>query len=267
MSVSAAPGVVAVLTRPQPEADRWCDTLRGAGCVAWALPLIAIEPLTPDPGLQKVRAGLATYDAVFCVSAQAVRCFWGGERPVVGATTRFWAPGPGTARALQTQGVPADRIDGPPEDAAQFDSESLWEVVGPGLRPGHRVLVVRGGGPAAQVGDAGQGRDWLAQRCVAAGAEVEGCVAYRRIRPVWSVTDTARAQQAVNQGAVWVFSSSEAVGHLAVLWPETPWQRLRALATHPRIAQTLRDCGVTDLRTVRPTLPDVLSGLESTGHG
>lgn len=256
-----------VVTRPQPEADRWCAMLRGQGLVAHALPLITIEPLTPDPELASLRARLPTWDAVFCVSAQAVRSFWGDDLPVLGGHTRFWAPGPGTAKALLGLGVPTERIDSPEPDAPQFDSEALWAVVGHRLRPGHRVLVVRGGGPSARVYQGGQGRDWLAQRCVAVGAEVDACVAYRRVPPLWSVSERALAQQLVADGGWWVFSSSEAVRHLVNLCPGLPWQNLRALATHPRIAQTLSEQGVVDVRTVRPTLPDLLSGLESKPHG
>jgi len=62
--------------------------------------------------------------------------------------TRAWAPGPGTARALQQAGWPAARLDSPPTEAAQFDSEALWQRVAPQVRPGARVLIgarARGG--------------------------------------------------------------------------------------------------------------------------
>lgn len=267
MSLVAPKVPLVVLTRPQPEADRWCAALRERGYAAEALPLMAIQPLTSDPALARIRAGLATRDVVFCVSAQAARSFWDANPPVWGGATRFWAPGPGTAKALVALGVPPDRIDSPALDAPQFDSEALWAVVGHRLQPGSRVLVVRGGGANARAGDAGQGRDWLTQRCAAAGAVVDACVAYRRVLPVWSVAEQTLARQAVAKGGVWVFSSSEAVGNLGTLCPELPWAHLHALATHPRIAQTLGDRGVTSVYTVRPTLPDLLSGLESVAHG
>src|SRR5690606_22046772 len=100
--------------------------------------------------------------------------------------TRFWAPGPGTAKALMValaeRGVTADRIDSPPEDAEQFDSEALWPVVREQVRSGSRVMIVRGTSDASLVSAApsaaqpGHGRDWLIRQCEAAGAEVRACV-------------------------------------------------------------------------------------------
>lgn len=256
-----------VVTRPQPEADRWCTALAAAGWSGVALPLITIEPLTGDAAVAHCRAGVAGYAAVFCVSAQAVHAFWGATPPTWGPETRFWAPGPGTAKALSGLGVPPTRINSPAPDAEQFDSEALWAVVGAGLRPGDRVLVVRGGGPQTPAGSTGQGRDWLAQRCAAAGALVDWCVAYRRTPPVWGAAQRGAAQQALDQGALWVFSSSEAVQNLAQLWPSFPWGRMRVLATHPRIAETLLAQGVLQVSRCKPTLQAVLAGLESVAHG
>ena len=65
-------------------------------------------------------------------------------------------------------GLGPDRIDQPPADAPQFDSEHLWPVVSSQARPGARVLVVRGvsasadGVPAG--GAEGSGREWLLEQ-------------------------------------------------------------------------------------------------------
>lgn len=268
MKVSAADRPPVVVTRPQPEAEQWCQALVVAGVQAIALPLIRIDPVQGDPVLDGARQNLGRYAAVFFVSAQAVRGFWAASTPpAVAGHTRFWAPGPGTVRALVAVGVSAADIDAPGPDAVQFDSEALWAVVGGQLRPGDRVLVVRGGDSADAAGGTGRGREWLAQRCRDLGAEVDWCVAYRRARPLWSPEQLQAARQAVAVGGVWVFSSSEAVHNLARLWPDLPWRRLQALATHPRITETLSELGVQAVRSTRPTLPDVLSGLESATHG
>src|SRR5690606_29000489 len=99
------------------------------------------------------------------------------------------APGPGTARALAQAlwplGIAEDRIDSPGPAAAQFDSEHLWSVVAAQMAPGRRLLLVRGATQGAEEGGlAGHGREWLIERCRAAGAEVQACVAYRRERLV-----------------------------------------------------------------------------------
>ena len=54
---------------------------------------------------------------------------------------------------------------------------------------------------------------------------------------------------------LWLFSSGEAVGHLAAL-AEVDWPRLRALATHPRIAERLAALGCS-AQVVAPRPEDV----------
>ncbi|MFN3496336.1 MAG: uroporphyrinogen-III synthase, partial [Hydrogenophaga sp.] len=192
--------------------------------------------------------------------------------------TRFWAPGPGTAlalaQALAARGLGAEQIDAPAADASQFDSEALWPVVAPQLRPGHRVLIVRGASPGAQpeghtptghtpTGLAGQGRDWLIQQCQAAGVRVEACAAYERRAPALSPDGLALLRAATRAGSVWLFSSSEALAHLRAIAPDTVWKQASALATHPRIVATARAAGFGHVLETRPALPDVLRALES----
>jgi uroporphyrinogen-III synthase len=194
-----------LVTRPADEADTWVAQLCVQGWPAQALPLIQItEPRGADAAhrLHQMRARWAQFDALMFVSGAAVQHFFAADVPQADALTRtrFWAPGPGTARrlaqALAGVGQGVDRIDAPPPDAAQFDSESLWPVVAPQLRAGSRVLIVRGhsvvaGDEAATPSAGGNGRDWLIRQCELAGAEVQTVVAYERHAP-----DTSAAFQA-----------------------------------------------------------------------
>jgi uroporphyrinogen-III synthase len=271
-----------IVTRPAAEADHWVQTLRANGWQAKALPLIDIT----EPGDPQAQAALTQHrhqwwqaDALMFVSAAAVRHFFARDvalppiqHPL---TTRFWAPGPGTARALAHAlaglGVSADRIDAPPADAAQFDSEHLWPVVAAQLHPNARVLIVRGQSPELDdLRDApregalpGTGRDWLIQRCEAAGAQVDACVAYERRAPLLSVAERALIQDASGAGQLWLFSSSEALANLQALAPEHDWSAAAALATHPRIAAAARATGFGQVIESRPALPDVVSALKS----
>ncbi|MFN7122352.1 MAG: uroporphyrinogen-III synthase, partial [Hydrogenophaga sp.] len=222
--------------------------------------------------LQAWRADWQRADALMFVSGAAVSHFFaeGVAPPTVPVTTRFWAPGPGTARllaqALAALGVQPDRIDAPAEDAAQFDSEHLWPVVAPQVRAGSRILIVRGLSVDAPPGAgpvAGNGRDWLIQQCEAAGARVDGCVAYERRPPVLGAGDAQRVLDATKAGSVWLFSSSEALAALRVLQPRAHWGAATALATHPRIAQAARETGFGRVIESRPSLDDVLRALES----
>ncbi len=190
----------------------------------------------------------------------------------IATTVRFLAPGPGTATALRAAGVPQGQIDAPPPDAAQFDSDALWQVIGgqEGGRDwaGRRVLIVRGHGDGAVRTDS-PGRDWLARQWIAAGATVDFLSVYERRTPQWSPAQISRAQNAAADGSVWLFSSSEAVANLG-LQPGIKgidWHQSRAIATHPRIAQAARAAGWGVVVESRPALDDIVMCLRSIESG
>ena len=266
-----------VVTRPSGEAERWAQSLQEHHWPTQVLPLIEIgEPQSPaeQQALVAARASWSQWDALMFVSSAAVKHFFGagaGLAPDT-ATTRFWAPGPGTGAALtdalQTVGASADRIDAPPADAQQFDSEALWPVVRAQMGPGKRVLIVRGSTQGADAvaspkGLAGQGRDWLIQQCEQLGAVVQTCVAYERRPPQWNAALLEEALAATRPGSVWLLSSSEAVHNLKAGLPQADWSQAAALATHERIAHAARAAGFGEVRASRPALPDVLRALES----
>jgi uroporphyrinogen-III synthase len=259
---------VIVVTRPAHEAQAWVKRLEEAGLGARALPLIEIGDAPDRAQLLRARQSFCSHDAAMFVSAQAVERFWSGFDWPGCQDTRLWAPGPGTAAALLRHGVPLDRIDQPAHDAAQFDSEALWVEVASQVHPGHRLLVVRGASAATasqntDVGQRGNGREWLASQCRAAGGEIAWCVAYERHAPVWDADTRERAAALAGSQAIWLFSSTEAVTHLRSLCPDAHWGNARALATHPRIADAARDLGFGEVRCTRPAVADVLHALES----
>ena len=266
-----------IVTRPEPEASAWADELKRAGWMAEVLSLIEIgrpHDTAARDALREVRSTWHRMDALMFVSAAAVQHFFGAEPPLVpppaGNRTRFWAPGPGTARAvakaLGAWGLDAARIDAPAADAAQFDSEHLWPVVAPQAKPGTRLLVVRGHStdgddPAARV--RGNGREWLMEQCRARGMAVSTCVAYERRPASWSDAQRARAQKAKGRDSLWLFSSSEAVALLTHALPDADWSQARALCTHDRIAEAARQAGFGEVFSSRPALADVLCAIES----
>ena len=242
-----------IVTRPLRDAQRWSQTLAEQGLDAVVLPLIDIAPVEDARAVRR----LADYRAVMFVSGNAVNHFLHGTN--LPFATRAWAPGPGTRDALLDAGVDVSLIDAPDADAAQFDSESLWQKVSAQVRPGDRVLVVRGRDPRGR----NAGRDWLARQIEAAGAQVEFVAVYERRAPRFDAAQLALAQQAASDGSVWLFSSSEAVVNLRALLPAQPWQQARAVATHPRIAQAARDAGFAVVCESRPALEDVVASIES----
>ncbi|QHE84912.1 uroporphyrinogen-III synthase [Hydrogenophaga sp. BPS33] len=270
-----------VVTRPEPEAQAWVQALRAEGWPACARPLIEIAaPQSAEDlaTLQHWRRHWMQADAMLFVSSAAVQHFFAhGVAPALASTrTRFWAPGPGTARrlaqALALLDMPESRIDAPAAHAAQYDSEHLWPLVSSQVVPGSLVLIVRGtsshGAPPDAITHdpapvAGRGRQWLIEQCVAAGATVRGCVAYARGAPPFSAEDQAWIQAATGEGHVWLFSSSEALHALEALRPPLEWSKAGALATHPRIAAAAQRVGFGRVVQTRPTVADVVRALES----
>ena len=259
-----------LVTRPAAQAAPWVLGLRGAGLDAVALPLIDIAPPLDAVPVQRAWAQADAYRAWMFVSPAAAFHFFKGKvaaRPVgiAGAAInsiaipRCWGVGPGTSAMLRQSGVPAARIDAPPHGSQQFDSEALWPLVRAQVERGARVLLVRGGDAAGQPA----GRPWLQERLMAAGAQCETVLAYRRLAPSLDEAALALARDASRPPALWLFSSSEAIDNLSHLLPDCSWQAARALATHARIAQRARAAGFGTVHTVAPTLQALLASIES----
>ena len=271
-----------IVTRPRLEADAWVAQLRALHLDAVALPLIHIGAPADKSNVNKAWADLHNYSAVMFVSSNAVRQFYASNMASAGvfvddsaiknivnetAKPRFWATGPGTREALLAQSVPAGLIDAPALDAQQFDSEALWACVQSQVKPGDRVLIVRG----SSVGESGadgvnmNGRPWLADQLTAAGVQVDVVVSYLRSAPVFDAAQQAFVVQSRQNGSLWLLSSSEAVGNLilATRQLDGDWSQARALATHPRIGQAAKNAGFGVVYESRPLLEEVAASIES----
>lgn len=249
-----------LVTRPQPQADDWVARLQALGVPAQALPLMAIADAADPAAVTAAWASVPGQTLVMFVSPSAVERFF-GQRPARGGQEPAWpaqvwagSTGPGTARALRQAGVPAQAVVSPPEAGGAFDSEALWRE----LRPrrdwrGASALIVRGEG----------GRDWLADTLRAEGVQVRFVEAYRRAAPVPDAAQQAALSRALDEpvGSVWLFSSSEAVGHLPALAPGADWSRSRALATHPRIAAAAQAIGFGQVWQIAPSPQAVAEAL------
>ncbi len=264
-----------IVTRVQPQAQAWVDLLNAQGHDALALPLIEVRRLADTFAVRAAWQQLPGYLAVMFVSRHAVDFFY-KENPALALDKhaqstikiRAWATGPGTSNALLDNGVGVSQIDTPSEQAGQFDSESLWQLVHTQVQSGDKVLIVRGNSMAADgsvtvENDAGVGRDWLAQHLLDAGAQVDFVVAYQRGAPIWAAAQREVAVVGATDRSVWLFSSAEALGHLQHLLPHQDWSAARAVATHPRIAAAARATGFGVVVQARPVFADVLASIES----
>lgn len=268
-----------IVTRPGPQAGKWVNALRDAGHDAIAFPLIDIAPAADSSAVQATWHRLHEFDAVMFVSANAVAHFFAlrpleSKAPVpLNPQQRFLVTGPGSALALERAGVLQAAVDAPAADATQFDSEALWQVVEPKVRKGWCVLIVRGDTDADSEQDTdsgvpakdgkGVGREWFAARLLEKGAAVEYVVSYQRRAPQPGADAIALMQGAATDGAVWLFTSSEAVANLKAMAPGQSWQQARALASHPRIADAAREAGFGVVCESRPALSAVIASIES----
>ena len=276
-----------IVTRPARECQHWVEQLQRSGFAAEALPLIEIGPAAAPQDVQALQNAWETlnaYAACLFVSGNAVSYFFKLNQSLAQVRRahsaienvapdssaslppylRFMAPGPGTAAALLAEGVPAQQIDGPAPDAAQFDSQALWATVGARDWQGRRVLIVRGQTMSGQRGEptnaAASGRDWIARQWRAAGATVDFLPVYVRRAPQLSAAMQQRARAACSDRSVWLLSSSEAVDNLVALGG-MDLSRARAVATHPRIADAARAAGWGVVAESRPQLEDITEAL------
>jgi len=246
-----------IVVRPRRQAEAWVAQLGSLGVAALALPLIEILP-APDPAAvaaaaAEVERAAADEPVLVFVSPNAVEGFFESAKLArwpEGATAA--ATGPGTVAALVARGVPEDRIVAPAGSAEQFDSEALWAQIRGWRWPRRPVWLVRGNG----------GREWLGKQLRNAGAEVQVVQSYGRAEPVLGSAEFGLLETALTSpaGWLWMFSSSEAIGHLETLTPGIDWREARALATHPRIAERAQALGFGEVQVVAPT-PEAVAGL------
>lgn len=245
-----------VVTRPVAQAAEWVGRLQDAGIPAVALPLIEIVPATDRSRVVAAWATLPVRQLVVFVSPNAALHFFAAR-----SSDQPWptsliaaAPGPGTGDALRAAGVAPSCIVEPCDDAPQLDSEALWRRLEERDWTGASVLVVRGDG----------GREWLAERLLEAGARVETVSAYRRDLPAFSRAEQAMLEDvAADADAVWLFTSSQAIGHLEAAAGAGRWQGARAIATHPRIAARAREAGFGCVVESAPGLDALIACIQS----
>ena len=157
-----------LVTRPAGQAAGLCALIAAAGGRPIRFPALEIAPVAdPTPA----RTLLAKrWDLLVFVSRNAVEqalAITAGNGTWPGAN-RLAAVGRSTACALTEAGRPPDLVP-----SERFDSESLLALPGLADLGGRRVLIVRGEGGRALLGEA------LAER----GASVHYAQVYRRMRP------------------------------------------------------------------------------------
>jgi uroporphyrinogen-III synthase len=246
-----------LVTRPAPQAADWVARLGEADIDAVALPLICIAPAADAVAVREAWAALPAVRLVVFVSPNAAEQFMAARPSAMAwpAGVRAGSTGPGTTQALLRRDVPAAQII-EPTDAAQFDSEALWQQLATADWRDAKVLIVRGDG----------GREWLAETLRRRGAQVSMLAAYRRSAPQLDAPAQALLQAALAapRDHLWLFSSSEAIANLSALaGPSADWSQARALVSHPRIAARAQQLGLTQVTLAQPTVAALRACIQS----
>lgn len=273
--------MLTLVTRPEPQSTAWAEALTTHGVLARPLPLIAIGAPHDADAVTRLWHALPQQRLLMFVSPAAAEWFFrlrprtsldSNLPPAWPAQTLAAAPGPGTAQAVLAMGaeagVMAHHVISPPAHSEQFDSEALWPLLAPMAWHGQRVSIVSGGDATGA-----RGRTWLTDQWRHAGAHVDAVQAYQRGPGVWTTPQQALARQALSapQTHVWLLSSSQAIDHLMTHHlpalghgaPSPDWPRMRALCTHPRIAEHAATQGFGEVRQCAPTVAAVVQARRS----
>ncbi|HHH39495.1 MAG TPA: uroporphyrinogen-III synthase [Sedimenticola sp.] len=229
-------GLGVLVTRAAHQAAPLCRLIGAHG--GRAIPFPALEITGPRDRAGALRLLAGTFDIMIFISPNAVHRglpLLPGGRPPAG--TRVAAVGRGSARALAAAGVPVALVPG-----GRYDSEALLALPALARLEGKRVLIVRGEG----------GRALLGETLAARGAQVRYAEVYRRRCPR---ADAAPLVARWRQEVALVTATSNAIlenlfqllgGRGAGLLRETP-----LLVVSPRMRERARALGCRRLLLAR----------------
>jgi uroporphyrinogen-III synthase len=248
-------GRTVLVTRPAHQAAALAQGIASAGGSAYLFPALAVAAVEAGR-MTAALAQLVLADSVIFISPNAVQFGMAAIRAATGlpAGIKIYALGPGTARALATQGVsevvmpdgfplpnPLPQAgeganDGLRPPKSIYDSEALLALPPLQAVAGTQVVIVRGVG----------GRTLLADTLGARGATVHYLECYRRVCPAADAAPLLARWQAGGIDAVTI-SSAETLHNLAALLGAAGAPLLAAtpvFAPHAKIADTARQFGI-----------------------
>lgn len=264
---------ILIVTRPEPLCGHWVEQFRAAGFRAIGFPLLHVEPapqteLVHDRLAHWLNQPIIGHKALMFVSGMAFERLLmtigtSLSKQVIAASfcgVRFWVTGPASAQTLMDNGIDAAAIDCPDDVAelssvgSKFDSRTLWAKVKVQVTPGSQIAVVRG----ISSGEVPKKMSWLEQQLLSRHCQVTALYAYQRHSPVWTPSQIATMESAVQEGAVWLLNSTEAMQYL----PKRDWNRAKALVNHRRQLDAAIKLGFFDVRLSDPRIDQVIASLK-----
>jgi uroporphyrinogen-III synthase len=212
-----------LVTRPSHQAGKLADGILAAGGVPVLFPLLEITPVEDIAALHAQVSQLADYQLAIFISPNAVEQGVAAMRAVglkPDLSCKIATVGQGSAQALRALGF--DDILVPHE---RFDSEGLLALPELQAVAGWRVMIFRGDGGRALLGDTLKAR----------GATVDYVTCYQRHTPAPAAIDWQ------NLAAITI-TSSEALTYLRQLMTD-PQLNIPLFVPHPRIAALAQQQG------------------------
>ena len=245
-------GVRVIVTRPQKQAEIWCDQLHDLGAVCACVPMLELEPVRTAEQIQAVKNVVLNFDlyqkAIF-VSQNAVdfalqwlEDYW----PQLPAGIEYFAVGETTAKYLQNYGLPVSALTHATSGA--MNSESLLQAEKLQQVKGEKIVIFRGCG----------GRGKMAEVLHERGAEVTFCELYQRLIPALAAQQLQAAFECVesfNLRQVIALHSGESLQNFLHLLekvsvansplPSEKIMQLPVLVPGQRVAQLAQAAGFT----------------------
>lgn len=225
-----------ILTRPGAANDRLADLLEASGVSVWRWPAFTITLPEDEAPVADRLSHLEDFDMVVMASPAAVTA--------VAHWVRSWPShitlatvGEGTARVIRAAWGDDVPLIYPPGDAEHSGSEALFALVQKNVPS--RVLIARGQ----------TGREWLSERLIELGADVEKIAAYVRVPMELTPQQIELLSRAVTgPSPILYVTSSDAVATLLHAIRPVPaarnWLvRGTAVTIHPRCADRLKEAG------------------------
>ncbi|MDO8329684.1 MAG: uroporphyrinogen-III synthase [Fluviicoccus sp.] len=250
-------GLRVINTRPADRAPALSAALEAAGAAVDFLPLLEIAPMEMGPEQRRQLMDLDRYQVVFVVSPTAAMLglellldYW----PQWPAGVAWVAVGAASAHELVKAGLD-------PQVPAIETSEGVLALPAlNALRPGDRVLVLRGEGGRNLV------RDWLQAKSV----RVDYLDLYQRRFPLssvglWQALESQSVPDAV------ILTSGESLRHWLALAAGAA-TRIPAVVISPRLAAQARQDGIPEVVVADGTRPEAIVAAlqawrEAVRHG
>lgn len=235
-----------LVTRPSHQAGKLADSILAAGGVPVLFPLLEITPVADPAALYDQVSQLADYQLAIFISPNAVEQGVAAMRTVglkPDLPCKIATVGQGSAQALRELGF--DDILVPRE---RFDSEGLLAL--PELQDvaGWRVMIFRGDGGRALLGDTLKAR----------GAIVDYATCYQRNAPLLAAIDW-RSLDAIT------ITSSEALSYLRQRMTESQLN-IPLFVPHPRIAALAQQQGWQHIFPTESGDAGLLAALDRWGN-